>query len=381
VTQVGRAAVATADRTAGARDAATLPFAWYVDPAVLAAEEELLLRPAWQYAGPAEWVAEPGRYFAATCAGTPVVVVRDTDGTLRAHVNVCRHRGTVVARGRGSCTRLRCPYHAWTYALDGTLVVAPRSAREAGFDGTALSLLPAHVAEWGPLIFVAVGAEPPPLRPALARLASHLAAVGIEPGGLRFWGRSEWTSGANWKIVLENYLECYHCGVAHPGFAAVMDTTPEGYELSAVDGLLSHRAPLRQASAAPPYPALGPVTAGEYHVLLPNMTFDVNPGQPNLAVSVTLPEGTTRSKGHTDRFFGEGVDPDFVSDMIAFDDEVNGQDEDLVAAVQQGVASEALTSGHLLLGSEGLLATFQDFVRRGLGADPRAQPQPPRRSP
>ena len=379
MTPGGHAAVATSGRIAEERDTATLPYTWYVDPAVLAAEEELLLRPAWQYAGPAEWVAEPGSYFAASCAGTPVVVVRDTEGILRAHLNVCRHRGTVVARGRGSCTRLRCPYHAWTYALDGTLVVAPRSAREAGFDGTALSLVAAHVLEWGPLVFVAAGAEPPPLRPALDRLASQLSAVGIDREGLRFWGRSAWTSGANWKIVLENYLECYHCGVAHPGFAAVMDTTPERYELSAADGLLSHRAPLRQEIAAPAYRALGAVTAGEYHVLLPNMTFDINPGQPNLAVSVTLPDGTTRSKGHTDRFFGEGVDPGFVSDMIAFDDEVNGQDEELVAAVQQGAGSGALASGRLLLGSEGLLAAFQEFVRRGVGADPRVHP--PRRSP
>lgn len=379
MTTGGAAALVAPPRPPEEGGTATLPYTWYRDPAVLDAEEELLLRPAWQYAGPAAWVAEPGSYFAATCAGVPVVVVRDTEGVLRAHVNVCRHRGTVVARGCGSCTRLRCPYHAWTYALDGTLVVAPRSAREAGFDGTALSLLPAHVLEWGPLVFVAVGSDPSPLGPTLERLASQLSAVGIEHEGLRFWGRSEWTSGANWKIVLENYLECYHCGVAHPGFAAVMDTTPEGYELSGADGLLSHRAPLRQEGAAPPYPALGPVTAGAYHVLLPNMTFDINPGQPNLAVSVTLPDGTTRSKGHTDRFFGEGVDPGFVSDMIAFDDEVNAQDEELVAAVQQGVGSGALGSGRLLLGSEGLLAAFQEFVRRGVGADPRVQP--PRRSP
>ena len=113
-------------------DGWTLPASWYVDPGVLERERERLFARAWTYAGPAEWVAEPGSYFAAQIGHIPVAVVRGSDGTLRGLVNVCRHRGHLVVEGTGCRETLQCPYHAWTYNLDGSLRRAPRSEREPG---------------------------------------------------------------------------------------------------------------------------------------------------------------------------------------------------------------------------------------------------------
>ncbi|TMM20970.1 MAG: Rieske (2Fe-2S) protein [Actinobacteria bacterium] len=129
---------------------------------------------AWQYAGPAERVSEPGTFFASEAGHVPVVVTRGRDGKLRALLNVCRHRGHVVAEGCGRRATLQCPYHAWTYELDGSLRRAPRSEREPGFDATGLSLLPLAVAALGPLVFVNPDRDPPPL---------HLD---LDPEGLRF---------------------------------------------------------------------------------------------------------------------------------------------------------------------------------------------------
>ncbi len=120
---------------AGLREAldagATLPADWYSDPAVLRLEEERIFGRTWQYAGRADLVAEPGSYLTSFAGRIPVVVVRDRDETLRGFVNVCRHRGHIVAEGAGRRNALQCPYHAWTYDLDGTLRAAPRSERPA----------------------------------------------------------------------------------------------------------------------------------------------------------------------------------------------------------------------------------------------------------
>src|SRR5205823_9339747 len=122
----------------------TLPYSWYTDPEILRREEERILRPAWQYVGHTGQLATPG-YFATKVGRTPVVVTRDRDGGLRGFVNVCRHRGFALAEGEASRETLQCPYHAWTYGLDGRLRKAPRSEEEPEFPQDELGLLPVAV--------------------------------------------------------------------------------------------------------------------------------------------------------------------------------------------------------------------------------------------
>src|SRR5690349_3135330 len=207
---------------------------WYTDPRILEAEERRLFQPSWQYVGPLECVRRPGDQMVGRLLRVPVVVVADGDGELRGFLNVCRHRGSVVVAADGNAPRLRCPYHAWTYGLDG-----------------------------------------PPLEEVTGDLAEVVAGVGLDLGGLRRRQRFGYTLPANWKIHLENYLECYHCPVAHPGFSAVMEVGPGRYELTAGTHRLSHRAPVRQGTGF----AAGSVTAGSYHLLLPNVKININPGR------------------------------------------------------------------------------------------------------
>jgi choline monooxygenase len=344
-------------------DTHTLWFDQYSDPVRAAAEAELV-RSSWEYFGPAEKVSRPGSYLTGRCGSVPVVVVRDLDGVLRAHVNVCRHRGTVVMRGEGECRRLQCPYHAWTYDLEGRLKNAPRSDREVSFDASSLSLVAARIATFGALLFVAVDPDAPSIDEGLHELGGSLRSMGVDLDELVYHGRTNFEIAADWKIVIENYLECYHCPVAHPGFAAVMETSPDKYVLSVAGDLLSHRAPLR--GRAPEVYRSGEIDSGGYYFLMPNHTCDVNPGQPNLAASVSLPDGPGRCTGFTDRYFAPGVTQEFIEEMIAFDDEVGAQDQDLVEWVQQGASSGALPAGHLLLDSERLVAAFQAAIREAL---------------
>ena len=228
-------------------DGRTLPFDWYSDPAVLRLERERIFRRTWQYAGRTAQVAEPGAFFTCDLGGVPIVVVRDKEGGLRAFLNTCRHRGSLVCEGEGKRETLQCPYHAWTYGLDGALRAAPRSDREPGFDKTELSLVPVSVESWGPFVFANPDGEAAPLAETLGELPQLVAASGLDLGSLRFLQRSSGEYEANWKVCSENFLECYHCQVAHPGFSKVVDVSVDAYVLEHGPTFSTQYGPVREA--------------------------------------------------------------------------------------------------------------------------------------
>ena len=184
----------------------TIPFDWYVDPAVLRLERDRIFHRTWQYAGRGEQVAEPGAFFTCEAGGIPIVVVRDQDAELRAFLNVCRHRGSLICEGEGKRETLQCPYHAWTYGLDGSLRSAPRADREASLDKAELGLRPVRVDAWGPFVFVNPDPSAAPLAETLAELPELLASSGLELESLRFLKRTYSRSEANWKVCCENFL-------------------------------------------------------------------------------------------------------------------------------------------------------------------------------
>ncbi len=334
-----------------------LSWDWYRDPRVLAVEERRLFRPSWKYVGPLESVQRPGDQLVGRLLRVPVVVVRDGDGELRGFLNVCRHRGSVVVPADGNAPRLRCPYHAWTYDLDGTLRSAPQCGPEIAAELGDLGLLPVRVATFGPFVFASAALAGPPLDEIVGDLAEVVAGVGLDLGGLRRRQRFDYTLPANWKIHLENYLECYHCPVAHPGFSAVMEVGPGRYELTAGPHRLSHRAPVRRRAGL----ADGSVTAGSYHLLLPNVKININPGRQNLSIGPVYPDGTGQTAGFLDYYFGADADEAWIEQMMVFDTEVGDQDAVLVAAAQAGVAGSWIDRGRILP-QERLLADFQRYV-------------------
>ncbi len=361
----------TADLRAALAGGATLPADWYSDPTILRLEQDRIFARAWQYAGRADQVAEPGDYFTSFAGHVPVIVVRDRSAELRAFVNVCRHRGHLVADGAGNRKSLQCPYHAWTYALDGSLKKAPRSEREPGFDRGGFSLLPVAVDTWGPLVFVSPDPEAGPLLEALGPLPGLVAESGLDLGLLRFRERTEWEIASNWKIAIENYLECYHCPVAHPGFSKVIDVDPDAYELRA-EGLVSSQFGTPKASAKgngkAPYDPTGVIAQAQYHLFWPNVTVNIDPGPGNMSVDVTRPAGPERSAGFTDWFYYEDVPDETVRQMMEFGTQVGREDAALVESVQRGLASGMVPHGRLLISSEHLIQHFQRLVYEALAS-------------
>jgi glycine betaine monooxygenase A len=202
----------------------TLPRELYLDDlALFEAEMERVWYRQWLYLAHASEIPEPGDFVVRCLLGESILVVRTADGGVVAHLNVCRHRGArMVDEPCGRLRRIVCPYHQWTYELDGRLKAAPSMAESEGLDHDALALYAVPVEIWNGLILGCLGAEPPaPFGPELERLAAPLTGYGFER--TRPVVRRSYTCGANWKVVLENYLECYHCAGAHPEFCVTAD--------------------------------------------------------------------------------------------------------------------------------------------------------------
>jgi phenylpropionate dioxygenase-like ring-hydroxylating dioxygenase large terminal subunit len=348
-----------------ANRARTLPWSWYTDPAVFELEQERIFRRSWQYVARTDEVAEPGSFLATHAGHVPVVLVRDEQGELRAFLNVCRHRGSVICDGSGKRATLQCPYHAWTYGLDGRLVAAPRSDREGGIEHQELGLVPLHLDTWGPFVFVNPDADAPPLAETLDEVPERVAAAGIDVDGVRFLERAESEVDANWKLCAENYLECYHCAVAHPGFVAVVDVSPDSYLLEESGSRLSQTGPPRPEPRGSYDPA-GEVERGQFHLLFPNTVVNVMPGRPNLSIGPLVPVAPGRTYRFLDYLVAADADDAWIRELSAFDAQVGAEDTRLVERVQRGVASGLLDEGRLLPQSERLVAAFQRLVVEAL---------------
>ncbi len=198
-----------------AREGWSLPREAYVSEPVFAADLDLLAG-RWTLAGHISEAPRPGDWFIAALGDEEAIIVRGEDGSLRALANVCRHRGSrICVAPRGRSRLLTCPYHAWSYGLDGGLVAAPQM--DEGFDRSAFALKSLPLAEIGGLIFIAFSDAPPRLDLARPVLEAMTARFGWAQAQIA--GRESYEVAANWKLVMENYHECYHCGPAHPEFA------------------------------------------------------------------------------------------------------------------------------------------------------------------
>jgi choline monooxygenase len=257
---------------------------------------------------------------------------------------------------------LQCPYHAWTYGLDGRLRAAPRSEEEPEFPQDELCLAPVAVDTWGPFVFANAGPEPEPFAQALGSLPAQVAELGLDVDSLVHHSRWKAEVDANWKIVCENFLECYHCQVAHPAFSELIDVSPEAYVLSSDGRLSTQHGPLRTATPTDELPR------AQFHFLWPSLGINIFPGRPNISIGPIVPRTPGRTHRFLDYFFGPDVEPAWIDDLLAFDDQVGREDRALVEGVQRGVGSGALEHGFVMSRSEQLIGHFQALTAEALRA-------------
>jgi phenylpropionate dioxygenase-like ring-hydroxylating dioxygenase large terminal subunit len=368
-------------------DGLSLPGWLYHDPEFLVAEKKALLRAAPQVVCHESEIAEPGEWRTLDYLGESVIVIRGDNGEVRAFTNVCRHRGSRLVDGTGGCAKvLTCPYHAWSYARDGRLVGVPHRAEYPGLDTDKLGLVPVAVEGWHGFLFVTL--EPGALSVAemMAPYEEEVAPYRFEE--LRAIGRVTLRPRAlNWKTIADNYSDGLHIPVGHPGLTRLFG---RGYRVEAGEHVDRMEGELVEQPSANPaerayqkyLPDVEHLPPGHrrkwlYYKLWPNVAFDIYPDQVDfmqfLPVSATetiireisyaLPDGRREMKAA--RYLNWRINR-----------RVNAEDTELIARVQEGMASPTYQPGPLGT-SEVCLRSFAQKLRRLV---PEARlPAPPSR--
>ena len=338
------------DGTLPLESASTPPSTWYTDPGIYRLEMQRVLGANWLIAARADKVDEPGTYVCGEIAGERYIVVRGEDKTLRAFYNVCRHHASAVAEGEGTAKRLVCPYHGWTYGLDGSLINAPELGDVAGFDPACSGLTPMAVEIWGPFVFVCMGKTPRNLAADLRSLKGALDATDFE--SLTFVKRVTYTLQCNWKVYVDNYLDGgYHVAYLHKGLAAQLDLASYGTQVFERYSIQSGGGADRKASGA------GRSESGSdfaervgggvlYAWIYPNLM--INRYGSIMDTNWVIPLDVNRTKVVFDYYFQEteGAQAgDFIRRSISASDIVQQEDTGICEGVQGGLTSRSYDTG------------------------------------
>jgi Rieske 2Fe-2S family protein len=332
----------------------TLPRAAYFSDDQFARERERIFAREWVCVGRADEVPETGDTLVVTVADESVLIVRDGDGRVRAFYNVCRHRGCQLVLAEGTAhagTAIRCPYHAWTYAFDGTLRSAPFLEDGDGFTRADFPLHAVAAESWGGFLFVSLAPERS-LAEQLGAAPARLANYPLDT--LRLAQRLRYEVAANWKVVLENYNECYHCAGVHPELCRIVPAFKYrgGSELDwdrgipHADGAWTFTR--SGTSARAPFPSLNDDerTRHKGELIYPNLMVSLSAD--HVAAFTLWPRSPTATTIVCDFLFSpeEMARPTFdPSDAVEFWDVVNRQDWTICEGVQRGMRSRKFESG------------------------------------
>lgn len=325
-------------------EARALPGGFYTDPSVLSLEQRQVFGATWQLVARADELPAPGCYVTTTVGAEPIAVVRGKDGALRAFYNVCRHHAAAVLTTPAGCVeRLRCPYHGWTYSLEGHLKVVPEWDGVRCFAKEDHGLMPVPVALWEGLVFVHLGPSPPPLAAYLGRMAALVAPLRLSE--LRFVERRVWTLECNWKVFIDNYLDGgYHVPFLHRALNSVLPF--ERYTIECFERSCLQSCPIEGATGDP---LTSQVRSGHarYFWLYPNLMLNWYEGY--LDTNRVVPLGVDRTQVIFDFYFADTSEAVRARNQqsIAVSATIQEEDLEICASVQRGLGSRAYDAGRL----------------------------------
>jgi Rieske 2Fe-2S family protein len=368
--------------TEGPRLRPTLPGVAFTSPEIFAREQELIFERLWFCAVHGSEIAEPGQFRVVPVGRESVLVTRALDGSAHALLNVCRHRGALVCTEPAGRTRrnLRCSYHAWTYALDGSLVSAPHLGDLADVDRADLGLHRVHVREWLGYVWVCLADTPPSFEDTVVAAATErlgdpaaIERYGVE--GLRIGRRISYDVKANWKLIVENFMECYHCAPIHPELVRVLPEFAAGYAAQYYVGHGAEFGPdiegftIDGSPGVERLPDLAEAQDRRYYAITIRPNVFVNLVPDHVILLRMSPVAADRTQVDCDWLYlpsvlEAGTDLDRSVELF---DRVNRQDFDACESCQPGMASRAYAHGGMLVPSEHHLGAFHDWLRRLLG--------------
>ncbi len=361
---------------------ATFPGRYYYDLAIYEQEQARIFSSLWVYAGVANTLAEPGDYKVAVVGNESVIVVRTKQGELRAFLNVCRHRGSrlcsdISGHLKGS---IQCRYHAWTYALDGRLIGAPNVFTLDTFDATAYGLHPVALEVWEGLIWLNISDTPSSLTdqlndPEVDAFAGNGPITRYHIANLRVAKTITYEVHANWKLIWENTLECYHCGPMHPELCALVPMYRTGTVDDSMGALLAEEVEaftITGKSSRPPLPGLLPEDIRRYYGFFAMPNAFVNLLSDHVVIDAFQPLGPALTRVTSEWLFDPAVmsradfDP---MDAVEILDLVNRQDWVVCELAQQGMSSKALARGGNYSPLEHHIRGFVDYILAKLAID------------
>jgi Rieske 2Fe-2S family protein len=328
----------------------TLDAEYYLSPSVFEEETERIGLTQWHCVGRASRITARGEYCLATIAGESLIVVRDREGVARAHLNVCRHRGTRICEspsGRFSET-IQCPYHAWTYGLDGRLLGAPHMNEVEGFSKADHGLHQARLEEWNGFLVVNLDPNAKPLAEWLAPMGDRLRRFGLQR--LVTGRRIVYEVAANWKLIFQNYSECLHCPMIHPELTCKVPYTSGANDLTEgpflggymeiAEGNASVTTSGRRAARLIADLPAEDLRRGYYYTVMPNLILTIHP---DYVIAYTVwprsPTSTTIESEwlwHPDAEADPAFNPD---DAVSIWDATNRQDWRITEQSQRGIGS------------------------------------------
>jgi phenylpropionate dioxygenase-like ring-hydroxylating dioxygenase large terminal subunit len=346
----------------------TLPADAYLAPAVLARETDRIFARTWQLVARADELARVGDLKPATILDEPVLIAHGLDGQLRGFYNVCRHRAAQVVLSKGNRRSLQCPYHGWTYGLDGRLQVAREMDGTENFDKADFGLVPIRVERWGPFIFANLDEQAPPLTEVLGRIPQEVAAAGYDVERMQLVERRDYVIDCNWKVYVDNYLEGYHLPIAHPGLFKELDY--DAYRVETFRYYSKQHAPIRELKPGEEpgrdrryIRQPGSEESALYYWVFPNTMFNIY--QDNMSSNLIIPLGVDKTLTVFEWFFAQpGTGPGWESmqQTIAFSDEIQQEDIALCEHVQRGLKSRSYDRGRFNPKRENGVYHFQRLV-------------------
>ena len=312
-----------------------------------AADQQGVLAASWRWVCHVEKLRDPGCYVTIDVAGQPIAVVRDRAGTLRAFYNVCKHRAHELLKGEGEASRIMCPYHAWVYKLDGQLVRAPETEHLEDFNTGEICLDQVRVEEFAGFVYVNLDPEAAPLRDVSGNLETEIHHWAPDIDDLTFGHRLTYDIKSNWKNVVDNFLECYHCPTAHKDFCDLVDM--DTYKVTTHGIYSSHMADAGKGANSAYDVSNATVRTHAVWWLWPTTCLMRYPGRSSMIVLNIIPVAPDRTLETYD-FFLETPEPDAMElDAIRYLDEVlQVEDIGLVESVQRGMSTPAFTQGRIV---------------------------------
>lgn len=328
----------------------TLPARLYTDTSVFTQETAAIFYRNWWYAGHASQLAEPGNYLTLRILGQSILIGMDKHGKINAFYNVCQHRGHELLQGNGNTRVITCPYHAWAYDFEGNLVSARNTESVAGFQHCDFALRPVRVECFCQMIFVNLDPEATPLSNLTGDLEQEIQTYCPSVNELTFAQRDEFELACNWKVAIDNFLECYHCDPAHKDLVDLMDMS--SYQTTTHRYYSSHIAKEARHTNSSAYQfETGDVDFGyAAWYLWPNLTIWAYPGDANLSVLQMLPVEPGLTVEYQDWYVAADGPSDQLKEAMRYQKEVlQPEDIGLCESVQRGLGSNGYNQGRLIV--------------------------------